>query len=86
MVWTISFYKCNSCYKSVLCQCQNTDVIPSSPLVAVIGFEFAEYTVGEAEGSVEVCVVLHSPEQIEITVIGTVFTTDSSAEGMSRMK
>ena len=50
---------------------------------AVVGFERTEYTVDEDEGSVEVCVVLISPNETSFFIDGEVTSVDGEAKSMS---
>ena len=48
---------------------------------AVVGFETPEYFVNEGDENVEVCIILFSPSQIDLFVLGTISTKDDQADG-----
>ena len=50
--------------------------------VAVLGFEQLEYTVGEEEGSVEVCVRVLQPDVVQILPFALISTASRTALGM----
>lgn len=49
--------------------------------VAVVGFEMPEYSVNEADGTVEVCLKVFSPSEIDLVILGNLQITDDSAKG-----
>ena len=50
--------------------------------VLILGFEQSSYTVVEGDGSVQVCVAVLEPDDIQIFVSAQVVAVDGSAEGM----
>ena len=50
--------------------------------VLVFGLEYPEYTVGEEEGSVEVCVRIRAPNDTSVTGVALLSTMDGTALGM----
>ena len=49
--------------------------------MAVLGFEELEYTVGEEEGSVEVCVRVLQPDEVHILPFALISTANRTALG-----